>query len=162
MFDTFPVEVTKNIKDFIKDKDLHKNQKVSLVMNDPSLDTQKIRDLIDKLSGRSTFLDILQEFIVRADLTDPAFYTKSNISRQVWHNLVMGKSPKRETVYKIILTLELSYAEASLLMNKAGYEMDWANKRNLVVIFCLIHKYYGMNIDNYLNEVNEKALFSEE
>jgi len=159
------IQVTDDLQTFIDDRELHRKLKISLVVNDPTLDTSRTKELIDLLTNGNTFFETLITYLKRTELSEPAFYTKADISRQVWHSMVCGKLPRRDTLYKAILTLELSYVEATLLMNKAGYEMDWSNKRNLVIIFCLIHKIFNHSrIDNLLVTLKKDngVLFSEE
>ena len=159
------VHVTKDLQSFLKDKELHRKLKISLVVNDPTLDVLRTQDLIEKLTNDDSFFETLVSLLKRTDLSEPAFYIKANISRQVWHSMLCGRLPKRDTLYKAILTLELSYVEATLLMNKAGYEMDWSSSRNLVIIFCLIHKVFNtFEIDNLLGTLKKdnQPLFSKE
>jgi hypothetical protein len=157
-----PIVVTRDLNTFIADKELHKKLKLSLVVNDPNLDTDRVKGMIELISGNLTFIDTLKHFIDSRDMVDTAFYTGAGISRQVWFNISSSKKPSHETVYKAILGLKLSYIEASILMNKAGYDFDWLNKRALVVIFCIIHRQFDHHqVDQYLLEAGETAFFSQ-
>ncbi len=163
LFSNLEVEVTENLDLFIADKPLHRKLKISLITGDLSGDIKRVIELIKLLSESLTFLETITYFLDREQLTDIEFYTMAGISRQTWHNIATFKTPKRDTIYKAIFALDLNYPEATVLLNNAGYEMDWSSKRNLVIIFCIIHKHFDPStIDRLLNQVNEKCLFSEE
>ena len=48
----------------------------------------------------------------------------------------------RETAIKCIIGLKLDYLDASLLMGVGGYNFDWNDKKDLIIIYCLMHNIF--------------------
>jgi len=95
----------------------------------------------------------------------PAFYNKAGISRQLFSNILTYDreyTPTKETLFKIIFTLELNYQEARDLLSKKGYAISNSLRFDVVMGYCLEkHIYDQAEIDRILFENAQTTLFSE-
>ena len=94
----------------------------------------------------------------------PDFYNKAGISRQLFANILSYNkdyTPSKETLYKIILTLELSYSEAKDLLSTKGYTISRSVKFDVVAGYCLENEIYDQTaIDELFFENCQLTLFS--
>jgi len=95
----------------------------------------------------------------------PAFYNKAGISRQLFSNILTYDkeyTPTKETLFKIIFTLELDYQEARDLLSTKGYTISNSLRFDVVMGYCLEnHIYDQAKIDGILFENAQTTLFSE-
>ena len=93
------------------------------------------------------------------------FYNKTGISRQVFANILSYNkeyTPTKETLYKIIFTLELSYDEAKKLLRTKGYTISRSVKFDVVAGYCLENEIYDQDsIDRLMLENCQTSLFSD-
>lgn len=76
--------------------------------------------VIDKKDA--TFPDLLRRFRDERKLTDVALYTKANISKQTYHNIISGKVvPTRESAVALSFALDLNLDDTELLLSVAGH-----------------------------------------
>jgi len=92
------------------------------------------------------------------------FYNKAGISRQVFANILSYNkeyTPTKETLYKIIFTLELSYNQAKKLLGTKGYTISRSVKFDVVAGYCLENEIFEQKaIDELLFENCQTTLFS--
>jgi hypothetical protein len=53
----------------------------------------------------------------------------------------------------------LDYLDASLLMGIGGYNFDWTDKKDLVIIYCLMHNIFDwFTVKSLLNDLADYYL----
>lgn len=100
-----------------------------------------------------TFQEKFFEYLDRTGLTDPEFYKKLNLSKQMFSKVRSNPhyQPTKNTAVIFCLGLELDLEQATDLMARAGYAFSPSNKLDLFVKSCFVYKMYDFaQIDLYL------------
>lgn len=137
-------ETKSKVVQFIANTDLHKQLPVQLILN-PTIQTPSRREqALDWATKPYRFFEILEIMTQRAGFNHPPnFYNAAEISPQVYSNLQdPDHQVSRKTAIKCIIALKLDYLDASLLMGIGGYNFDWTDKKDLVIIYCLMHNIF--------------------
>lgn len=115
-----------------------------------------------RLGQLKPFIDYIYDDIFRLYETQAEFYTHCNISRQVFSNMQTNDyDPTKQTIYKILIGLKLEFLDAVVLMENAGYTFTFKTREQLIVIFCLLHRFFDTeDVDALLVEFGEEPLFS--
>lgn len=96
----------------------------------------------------------------------PAFYKKIDMDRRLFSKLASEANsycPKKETIFKLLIGLELDVKAAEELLEAGGYTFHNFEQYDLIVKYCIENKIYSMTkVDEYLVLFGEKPLFSEE
>ena len=81
-------------------------------------------------------------------------YTKVNITKQAWSNIISGKvNPSLNTCIKIALILKLDNHECKYLLKKAGYTLSSSSVFGLIIRYCFENKIYDIyTLNDYLEE----------
>ncbi|MEI6131489.1 MAG: helix-turn-helix transcriptional regulator [Bacillota bacterium] len=112
---------------------------------------------------QNKLFQLLEEKGYQDKLSD--FYNKAGISRQLFANILSYNkeyTPSKETLYKIIMTLELDYSEARNLLSTKGYTMSKSLKLDVIMGYCIENKIYEQErVDRILMEHAGTTLFSE-
>ena len=106
-----------------------------------------------------SFKDKLLYIIDSKNLNDSDVYKKANISRQVFNNIinVKGYKPERNTIFRLILALELSVEDAEDLLKSLGYSFSNYWLEDIYVKLCLENNFYNVNeIFKELNSMNHE------
>ena len=103
-----------------------------------------------------SFSRALFELIDARGLTDVQVYKKAGIDRRLFAKL-RGDSytPGKETVFRLILALELTLYEAKELLEYAGFSFSRSSKVDLVVKYCVETKHYDLSTVNDLLFAND-------
>lgn len=117
----------------------------------------------ERLSQLKPFIDYIYQDITRLYESNSAFYNHCNISRQVFSKMQEANyDPTKETMYKILIGLNLSIMDAVILMENAGYTFTYKNNTQLIIIFCILNEIYNTeDVDTLLSEFGEETLFSQ-
>ncbi len=146
-------EETKNkVIRFMTNTDLHKQLPVQLILNPTIQNPSRREQALDWASKPHRFFDILELMIKRAGYKSPPdFYNAAEISPQVYSNLQdPDHQVSRKTAIKCVIALKLDYLDASLLLGIGGYTFDWTDKKDLVIIYCLMHNIFDWTTVKYL------------
>lgn len=92
------------------------------------------------------FSTTLFQIIDRKGLTDPQVYKRANITRQTFSNIRSDAhyKPKKATALALCVALELSLAEASDLLARAGLAFNPSDRRDRIVEYFIIHEKYDL------------------
>ena len=138
-------DITKvKIINFLGDTELHKRLPIQLILN-PTIQNPRRRELaLDWATKPYRFFEILDIMTRRAGFDyPPNFYSVAKISMQVYSDFQNpDHQVSRETAIKCIIGLKLDYLDASLLMGVGGYNFDWNDKKDLIIIYCLMHNIF--------------------
>ncbi len=93
-----------------------------------------------------SFSTTLLRMIDERGLKDSEVYKRANLSRQHFSKIRGNKhyQPKKHTVLALAVALELTVDETRLLLERAGYALTHANKRDVIVEYYLLHHVYDI------------------
>ena len=106
------------------------------------------------------FSDFLFNLIEEKKLEDVELYKKAQIDRKLFSKMKEpGYQPSKETVFKLILAMELEMREAKEFLENAGYPFSRASKSDLVVKYCIENRYYDIfRVNELLLDNGEQSL----
>ena len=106
------------------------------------------------------FRDALYRLIDLSGMTDVETYKKADIDRKLFSKLKNDQyHPSKETVFRLILALELTIKNAKELLEQAGYAFSRSSKIDLIVKFCIENKKYNLvEVNELLYEYTEKTI----
>lgn len=83
------------------------------------------------------------------------------ISEEIWKNICKGKFlPSVNLLYSLALTGHLSMDDTAYLCSLCGYEVDYANVRDVVISYLLTRRVYNADmIESALKEYKITSLF---
>ncbi len=92
-----------------------------------------LKSLLNNLDA--SFSTTLLRMIDERDLKDSDVYKRANMSRQHFSKIRSNKGyqPKKHTVLALAIALELSLDETRLLLERAGFALTHADKRDIIV-----------------------------
>lgn len=106
----------------------------------------EINEFIDT-HEEPTFHNMLFNFIDEKSLTDVDVYKKAWIDRR--HFSKIRSNPNysigKNSAIALAVALELSFKDADMLLNSAGFSLSNSNKSDLVIRFCLENKIYNLH-----------------
>jgi hypothetical protein len=93
----------------------------------------------------------------------PAVFEQGQISRDYWSKLLNDEiRASKEKLLRVAVLLQLSVVEAEEMLDKAGYSMSPAILRDVVVEYCLEHRYYDfIGIEKMLADHEIQSLFND-
>ena len=99
-------------------------------------------DSQEELSFQKHLLDL----IIEKDIDNTVVYKSSNVSKGAFSKIMCGdtKKPQKKTVLGFCIGLKLSLEEAEELLASADMAFNPYNKRDKLVIQCLIHGQYNI------------------
>jgi hypothetical protein len=125
----------------------------SMSMPDASLDESV---LFAPSFEPKSFSGALFDLIDARGLTDVQVYKKAGIDRRLFAKIRSDHyTPGKETLFRLILALELSLYEAKELLEYAGFSFSRASKVDLVVKYCVETKHYDLMTVNDLLFAND-------
>ena len=113
----------------------------------------KLPDFPGAVEDTKTFQEKFFEYLDKTGLTDPEFYKKLNLSKQMFSKVRSNPQyqPTKNTAVIFCLGLELDLEQATDLMARAGYAFSPSNKLDLFVKSCFVYRMYDFaQIDLYL------------
>lgn len=113
----------------------------------------KLPDFPGAVEDTKTFQEKFFEYLDKTGLTDPEFYKKLNLSKQMFSKVRSNPQyqPTKKTAVIFCLGLELDLEQATDLMARAGYAFSPSNKLDLFVKSCFVYRMYDFaQIDLYL------------
>lgn len=112
--------------------------------------SKPISQIVDWAKARfgreETFSDCLLRLIDRSGEKDSTIYHRANIDRRLFSKIRSQKQyqPSKSTVLAFCLALRLTEEESRDLLSHAGYALTDANRRDLVVAYCIRHQVYNV------------------
>ena len=107
------------------------------------------------------FSVILFALIDARKLNDVAVYKKAQIDRKLFSKMRSDPdyNPSKETVYRLLLALELTIKDAKELLEAAGYSFGITSKVDYIVRYCVEHQIYDIAmVNDILFENAQKTL----
>lgn len=94
----------------------------------------------------ASFSTTLLHMIDDRGLKDSDVYKRANMSRQHFSKIRSNKSyqPKKQTVLALAVALELSPSDTRLLLERAGYALSHADKRDVIVEYFIAQGNYDI------------------
>ncbi len=129
---------------FLADTELHNRLPVQLILNPTIQNPHRREQALDWATKPYQFFEILEIMTKRAGYDHPPdFYNVAKISLQNYTNLHNSNYQiSWDIAIKCIIALKLDYLDASLLMGIGGYNFDWVDKKDLIIIYCLMHNIF--------------------
>lgn len=95
------------------------------------------------------FNDLLFSYIDEKGCKDSEIYKKVDIDRKLFSKIRCSNDyiPRRNTIIKLCLALELDKAKFNKLLNSAGYSLS-KTKFDLIITYCLDNNIYDLNVIN--------------
>lgn len=106
------------------------------------------------------FVSHLYPWIDKKKINDVDLYKKAQIDRKLFSKMKDPEyQPSKETVFKLVLALELSLHEAKEFMESVGFSFSRSSKMDLIVKYCIENQTYDLFLVNeLLVENNETSL----
>jgi O-acetyl-ADP-ribose deacetylase (regulator of RNase III) len=97
-----------------------------------------------------TFSEYLLDLLMEREGKDSEVYKRAEISRQLFSKILNNRNyqPTKSTVIQLAVGLELDLPQTQKLLEKAGYALTRSSKADLVVEYCIMHKYYNVTFIN--------------
>lgn len=95
----------------------------------------------NRAQHEESFTDCLLRLIDERGETDAAVYKRANLDRRLFSKIRSSSAyqPSKNTVLALCLALEMDVGAAEDFLQKAGYALSRANRRDLVILYCLDH-----------------------
>ncbi len=106
------------------------------------------------------FCVFLFRLIEAKKLEDVELYKKAQIDRKLFSKMKEpGYQPSKETVFKLILAMELEIREAKEFLEDVGYSFSRASKSDLVVKYCIENRCFDIfRVNELLLDNGQPAL----
>ena len=117
-----------------------------------TVSVEKEESLDSMLSGKKEkFHEMLRRLMDERGLTDPEVYHPLYMSAKTFNKIINGnvKQPKKNTIYAIAITMQLSYEETKALMESAGLTFSSSSRQDIIIAYCLkngIRSLYDINM----------------
>lgn len=106
-------------------------------------------------NGEETFQETVFKYIDQRGYKDPDVYKRGGISKQTFSRIRcdVNYQPKKDTAIQICIGLRLNIDESNDLLNKAGYSLSKAIKRDVAIKYFLENRKHDIDyINTYLYE----------
>lgn len=109
-------------------------------------------DLPDKenIMIEETFREMLLRLMNEKDMSAPEVYTKACMDRKLFSKILSSDDyqPRKYTVVRLALALDLSLDETNEFMNNAGFALSHGKLKDLVIEYCIEHHMKSVNSVN--------------
>ncbi|MBQ8229817.1 MAG: hypothetical protein IJZ32_03885 [Clostridia bacterium] len=122
---------------------------------------QKLFARIGNIFSKYAFHKNLKKVLEKYKLSEKDAGENLAVSEEIWQGICKGKFlPTVNLLYSLALTGHLSMDDTAYLCSLCGYEVDYANVRDVVVSYLLTRRVYNTDmIDSALNEYKITSLF---
>ncbi len=109
----------------------------------------------DDLKVEETFREMLLRLMNEKEMTAPEIYTKACMDRKLFSKIQSSDDyqPRKYTVVRLALALELSLDETNEFMNNAGFALSRGKIKDLVIAYCIRN---DMKSVSAVNEILEE------
>lgn len=117
----------------------------------PRMETTAPRELTSLLEQTDeSFSEMLLRKIDEKHMTDAQCYKKAQIDRKLFSKIRSHREyrPSKSTALSFALALELSLAETSDLLLRAGYALSHSSKADIIVEYFILHRIYDKFLVN--------------
>ena len=117
----------------------------------------KIKNRFSKMA----FCKVLKAMLAKYGISEKEALDGLSISEEIWKGILKGEfEPTKNLIYSLALTSQLSYADTCSLMGMCGYEINFADIKDVVISYLLQQKVYNRGmIDAALAEYKVTNLF---
>lgn len=118
-----------------------------------------LEDAVNSLEP--TFSEMLLDYIDTSGKSDAEIYKKAQIDRRHFSKIRSnaGYHPRKHTVLRSALALELDLENTERLLESAGYALSHSNLTDVIVEFYIDHAVYDLDVINYaLTDYGQCAL----
>lgn len=126
-----------------------------------SFRVQKLFTRIGNIFSKYAFHKNLKKVLEKYKLSEKEAGENLAISEEIWKNICKGKFlPSVNLLYSLALTGHLSMDDTAYLCSLCGYEVDYANVRDVVISYLLTRRVYNADmIESALKEYKITSLF---
>lgn len=138
--------ITENMKKYFNlPDDIEKNYIIHNLVAD---DMHKLNFMIENME--TPFNKYLLKLIKKSGKTSVEIYKKANIDRKLFSKIKNKKDyqPSKNTAIAIALALELPIDDFNILLQRAGYSLSYAIKKDVIIIFFLEKEIYDIDTIN--------------
>ncbi len=109
----------------------------------------------DDLKVEETFREMLLRLMNEKEMTAPEIYTKACMDRKLFSKIQSSDDyqPRKYTVVRLALALDLSLDETNEFMNNAGFALSRGKIKDLVIAYCIRN---DMKSVSAVNEILEE------
>lgn len=126
-----------------------------------SFRVQKLFTRMGNIFSKYAFHKNLKKVLEKYKLSEKEAGENLAISEEIWKNICKGKFlPSVNLLYSLALTGHLSMDDTAYLCSLCGYEVDYANVRDVVISYLLTRRVYNADmIESALKEYKITSLF---
>ena len=126
-----------------------------------SFRVQKLFTRIGNIFSKYAFHKNLKKVLEKYKLSEKEAGENLAISEEIWQNICKGKFlPSVNLLYSLALTGHLSMDDTAYLCSLCGYQVDYANVRDVVISYLLTRRVYNADmIESALKEYKITSLF---
>ncbi len=126
-----------------------------------SFRVQKLFTRIGNIFSKYAFHKNLKKVLEKYKLSEKEAGENLAISEEIWKNICKGKFlPSVNLLYSLALTGHLSMDDTAYLCSLCGYQVDYANVRDVVISYLLTRRVYNADmIESALKEYKITSLF---
>ncbi len=112
-------------------------------------------DAVLDRAAKQPFVDRVIAIIREKGVRDSAVYKAAQIDRRLFSKMMSDRNykPAKDTAIAIAFALQLPLAEASDLLERAGYTLSHSNKRDIVIEYFFRERMYSLNKINSVLEM---------
>lgn len=134
-----------DLKDFLDEKYEPIEAKGEFFLYQSAVDCdEEINEVLNRLE--KSFQERLFELIRQKKLSEVEIYTKADLTRQHFSKIRsnVDYQPTKMTVVYLAFAMQLSYAETTELLKKAGFALSHSSKTDLIIEYFICHHNYDI------------------
>lgn len=115
----------------------------------PAAKTDSLEEML-RQQHESTFSEHLLDLLRERGGKDSEVYKRAEVSKQLFSKILNKRDyqPTKSTAIQLAVGLQLDLPQTQKLLEKAGYALTRSSKADLVVEYCIKHKYYSVTVIN--------------
>ncbi|MDO4467525.1 MAG: hypothetical protein Q4C49_11080 [Bacillota bacterium] len=133
------------------------NRRPSLLSEPWEIDLEDLEEIVE--NKQPSFSDMLFDIIWHSKYEEVEVYKKARIDRKLFSKIRSDENyhPRKITIFRLILALELDIEDAEALLNSAGYSFSNSSQFDLIVkFFVKQHNYDVALLNDMLHKFGEK------
>lgn len=108
-----------------------------------------------------TFVDMLIRYINQKGWRDSRVYKAANLDRRLFSKMMSDRNykPSKDTALAVVIGLELTFAQASDMLSRAGYTLSHSNKRDVIIEYFIREGVHNLSdINEVLYRLDQKII----